>query len=133
MPKLLVFHGLNPNLPVTGQPPRCHSLSVEFLESKTAFQAQKNGAGREVKQSIEQYALIAQIQNATSGVTKFIIASAIAVSHAGISMRIAIIASSKRFIEIFSRNSVVREPVGHQSNLADFAIGIAVVVATLRN
>lgn len=121
---ILVLNGPNLNLLGAREPHIYGHTTLADINQNLAHLSQAAGLSLETLQSNAEHVLIDRIQSAMSDNTAFIIINPGAFTHSSISIRDALSAAAKPFIEVHISNIHAREAFRHHSYLSDIALGV---------
>jgi 3-dehydroquinate dehydratase-2 len=118
-----VLHGPNLNLLGGREPEVYGSETLQSIEERLADRAGERGVEIVATQSNSEGALIDWVQARTPDVAGWLV-NAGGLTHTSVSLRDALVASQKPFVEVHLSNLHAREPFRARSLLADAAVGV---------
>lgn len=124
MKNILVLHGPNLNLLGSREPEVYGHTTLQEINDRLLYLAEKRGAKLSCLQSNAEFALIERIHQARSDGTSFIVFNPAAFTHTSVALRDALSAISIPFIEIHLSNVYTREAFRRTSYFSDIAVGI---------
>ena len=120
-----VLHGPNLNLLGDREPESYGSETLEDIQARLTERAEERGARMVSLQSNSEGALIEWVQSQTPAVSGWLV-NAGGLTHTSVSLRDALVASGRPFVEVHLSNIYAREPFRARSLLADVAVGVVV-------
>lgn len=118
-----VVHGPNLNLLGRREPERYGELTLEEIDDRLDRRARELGAEVECFQSNAEGELVGWIQDRTGAVDGWLV-NAGGLTHTSVSLRDALVASDRPFVEVHLSHVFAREPFRRRSLLADAAVGL---------
>lgn len=118
-----VVHGPNLNLLGTRQPEIYGRRTLEEIEESLRARAAEYNVELASLQSNSEGEIIDWIQSRTEDVEGWLV-NAAGLTHSSVSLRDALLASGKPFVEVHLSNTSSRESFRHRSVLADAAAGV---------
>jgi len=118
-----VVHGPNLNLLGRREPEHYGDLTLAAIERLLRERAVKRSIKLEFFQSNDEGELVDWVQGASRRVDGWIV-NAAGLTHTSVSLRDALAASAKPFVEVHLSNVYAREPFRHISLLSDLAVGV---------
>ncbi len=118
-----VLHGPNLNLLGGREPEVYGSETLQSIEERLADRAGERGVEIVATQSNSEGALIDWVQVRTPDVAGWLV-NAGGLTHTSVSLRDALVASQRPFVEVHLSNLHAREPFRARSLLADAAVGV---------
>lgn len=122
-PTVGVVHGPNLNLLGRRDPERYGDLTLEEIEERLRERARELGIEVVCFQSNSEGALVDWIQERTGAVQGWLV-NAGGLTHSSVSLRDALVASGRPFVEVHLSQIFAREPFRRRSLLADAAVGL---------
>jgi 3-dehydroquinate dehydratase-2 len=120
--RILVLHGPNLNLTGVREPEVYGRTTLAEIDARLREVAAASGAALESFQSNHEGALIDRIHAARQGCDGIVINPG-GLTHTSVSLRDALVASGKPFVEVHLSNIHAREPFRRTSLLAEVAVG----------
>jgi 3-dehydroquinate dehydratase-2 len=120
--RILVLHGPNLNLTGVREPEVYGRTTLAEIDARLREVAAASGAALESFQSNHEGALIDRIHAARQGCDGIVINPG-GLTHTSVSLRDALVASAKPFVEVHLSNIHAREPFRRTSLLAEVAVG----------
>ncbi len=121
--RICVLHGPNLNLLGTREPELYGTETLSRIDERLRARASELGAEIESFQSNHEGELVDRVQERSSNVDGWLV-NAAGLTHSSVSLRDALVASGKPFVEVHLTNIFAREPFRHRSVLTDAALGI---------
>lgn len=118
-----VVHGPNLNLLGEREPELYGSETLEEIQARLAARAAEHGVRILSTQSNSEGALIDWVQARAPEVSGWLV-NAGGLTHSSVSLRDALVASGRPFVEVHLSNIRAREPFRARSLLDDAAIGV---------
>jgi len=118
-----VLNGPNLNLLGTRDPKHYGTLSLAEIEERLRRMADARDAALEFFQSNDEGELVDWVQDRSPHVDGWLV-NAAALTHTSVSLRDALAASRRPFVEVHLSNVYAREPFRHTSMLSDIALGV---------
>lgn len=118
-----VLHGPNLNLLGRREPEHYGHQTLADIERVLRARAVRRSIQLEFFQSNDEGELVDWIQGASARVDGWIV-NAAGLTHTSVSLRDALAASAKPFVEVHLSNVYAREPFRHRSLLSDLAVGV---------
>ena len=118
-----VVHGPNLNLLGAREPELYGSETLEEIQARLADRAAELGVGILSTQSNAEGALIDWVQARASDVSGWLV-NAGGLTHTSVSLRDALVASGRPFVEVHLSNIRAREPFRARSLLEDAAVAV---------
>lgn len=122
-PTVGVLHGPNLNLLGTREPGRYGTTTLSELDEALAERARRSGASVSSFQSNAEGELIDWIQERSSEVDAWLV-NAGGLTHTSVSLRDALLATERPFVEVHLTNVFAREEFRTRSLLADAAAAV---------
>ncbi len=120
-----VLHGPNLNLLGSREPAVYGDETLEAIEGRLRERAAERGVELVSVQSNSEGELVNWIQSGAAEVDGWLV-NAGGLTHTSVSLRDALLASGRPFVEVHLSNPHAREPFRHRSFLAGAAVGIVV-------
>ena len=120
--RLEVLHGPNLNLLGTREPDVYGTTPLSEVDAAIRAVAEELGAAVEIVQSNHEGVLIDRVQQ-TAGSAAGYVVNAGGLTHTSVSLRDALVASGRPFVEVHLSNVFAREPFRRESLLAGAALG----------
>lgn len=121
-PRIGVVHGPNLNLLGDREPDVYGSVTLEEIDAALREAASARGARIVTRQSNHEGDLVDWIQERSDEVDGWVV-NAGGLTHTSVSLRDALVASGRPFVEVHLSNVLAREPFRRESTLADAALG----------
>jgi len=121
--RLGVLNGPNLNLLGTRDPKHYGTLSLAEIEDRLRGMADARDAALEFFQSNDEGEIVDWVQDRSPHVDGWLV-NAAALTHTSVSLRDALAASGRPFVEVHLSNVYAREPFRHTSMLSDIALGV---------
>jgi len=118
-----VLHGPNLNLLGRREPEQYGDLTLEEIDGRLRRRARELGADVESFQSNAEGELVDWIQDRAAEVDGWLV-NAGGLTHTSVSLRDALVASGRPFVEVHLSQVFAREPFRRRSVLADAAVGL---------
>ena len=118
-----VLHGPNLNLLGRREPEQYGDLTLEEIDGRLRRRARELGADVESFQSNAEGELVDWIQDRAGEVEGWLV-NAGGLTHTSVSLRDALVASGRPFVEVHLSQVFAREPFRRRSVLADAAVGL---------
>lgn len=122
-PLVAVVHGPNLNLLGEREPERYGRASLEEVDARISRRAEEAGARIVSFQSNAEGELVSWIQDRAPDVSGWLV-NAGGLTHTSVSLRDALVASGRPFVEVHLSHVFAREPFRRESLLADAAVGL---------
>jgi len=121
--KIAIVHG--PNLRLLGrrEPEIYGPASLTDVNAALASEAQALGVELEFFQSNHEGEILDFVEDASNRVDGFVVNPA-GLTHTSVSLRDALLAVGRPFVEVHLSNTAAREPFRRRSYLADVAAGV---------
>jgi len=121
--QICVLHGPNLNLLGTREPNLYGTETLARIDERLRSRASELGVQIECFQSNHEGELVDRVQEWSGRVDGWLV-NAAGLTHTSVSLRDALVASGKPFVEVHLTNIFAREPFRQQSVLTDAALGI---------
>ncbi|MGW8283900.1 MAG: type II 3-dehydroquinate dehydratase [Gemmatimonadota bacterium] len=121
--QICVLHGPNLNLLGTREPNLYGTDTLARIDERLRSRASELGVQIECFQSNHEGELVDRVQEWSGRVDGWLV-NAAGLTHTSVSLRDALVASGKPFVEVHLTNIFAREPFRQQSVLTDAALGI---------
>lgn len=121
--RIAVLNGPNLNLLGTRDPEQYGSLTLDEIETRMRARISDRPVELEFFQSNDEGDLVSHIQARASEVDGWVV-NAAGLTHTSVSLRDALEAAERPFVEVHLSNVYAREPFRRTSLLADLAVGV---------
>ena len=122
-PLVGVVHGPNLNLLGEREPEHYGDVSLADVDAAIARRAEEAGAEVVAFQSNSEGELVSWVQDRSPDVAGWLV-NAGGLTHTSVSLRDALVASGRPFVEVHLSHVFAREPFRRESVLADAAVGL---------
>lgn len=121
--RICVLHGPNLNLLGTREPELYGTETLSTIDGRLRTRAAELGVQIESFQSNHEGELVDRVQEQADLVDGWLV-NAAGLTHSSVTLRDALVASGKPFVEVHMTNIYSREPFRHRSLLSDVALGV---------
>ncbi len=121
--RICVLHGPNLNLLGTREPELYGTETLSTIDGRLRTRAAELGVQIESFQSNHEGELVDRVQEQSDLVDGWLV-NAAGLTHWSVTLRDALVASGKPFVEVHMTNIYSREPFRHRSLLSDAALGV---------
>jgi 3-dehydroquinate dehydratase-2 len=121
--RICVLHGPNLNLLGTREPDLYGTETLSAIDERLRARAAELGVQIESFQSNHEGELVDRVQEQADRVDGWLV-NAAGLTHSSVTLRDALVASRKPFVEVHLTNIFAREPFRHRSLLSDVALGV---------
>jgi 3-dehydroquinate dehydratase-2 len=121
--RICVLHGPNLNLLGTREPDLYGTETLSVIDERLRARAAELGVQIESFQSNHEGELVDRVQEQADRVDGWLV-NAAGLTHSSVTLRDALVASRKPFVEVHLTNIFAREPFRHRSLLSDVALGV---------
>ena len=121
--RICVVHGPNLNLLGTREPELYGTDTLAAIDEQLRTRGAELGAQVQSFQSNHEGELVDRIQDLSDRVDGWLV-NAAGLTHSSVTLRDALVASRKPFVEVHLTNIFSREPFRHRSLLSDVALGV---------
>ncbi len=121
--RICVIHGPNLNLLGTREPELYGTETLSTIDGRIRTRAAELGVQIESFQSNHEGELVDRVQEQADLVDGWLV-NAAGLTHSSVTLRDALVASGKPFVEVHMTNIYSREPFRHRSLLSDVALGV---------
>lgn len=121
--RICVIHGPNLNLLGTREPELYGTETLSTIDGRLRTRAAELGVQIESFQSNHEGELVDRVQEQADLVDGWLV-NAAGLTHSSVTLRDALVASGKPFVEVHMTNIYSREPFRHRSLLSDVALGV---------
>ncbi len=121
--RICVLHGPNLNLLGTREPELYGTETISTIDGRLRTRAAELGVQIESFQSNHEGELVDRVQEQADLVDGWLV-NAAGLTHSSVTLRDALVASGKPFVEVHMTNIYSREPFRHRSLLSDAALGV---------
>lgn len=121
--RICVLHGPNLNLLGTREPELYGTETLSTIDGRLRTRAAELGVQIESFQSNHEGELVDRVQEQADLVDGWLV-NAAGLTHSSVTLRDALVASGKPFVEVHMTNIYSREPFRHRSLLSDAALGV---------
>lgn len=121
--RICVLHGPNLNLLGTREPELYGTETLSTIDGRLRTRAAEFGVQIESFQSNHEGELVDRVQEQADLVDGWLV-NAAGLTHSSVTLRDALVASGKPYVEVHMTNIYSREPFRHRSLLSDAALGV---------